>query len=333
MNITRRQRAEGRRQKRGITPPTARCLLPTANAFTLVEMLIVMGIIVLALTLAIPTLRYMTGSKSTQAAENTMAAMLARTRSDAIALQQPQGVLFLLDQATGRTELVEVMKTTSSYPVDPPGVVYLDLVADRDPLFLPPGIGAWTIKDTYLPPPAGTFTDPYVNYRYLGYNPNDTSAITSTTPYTGSIVTDRALIGGVILFDGQGNLLVTPYGFRFLNITVSPAPSTTMTSLATALITTVNPTTPPSGLAPLWPPPSAVVGNPPTIYLRSQLGFVLFDKETFENQERLLSSNFTTFEGNPNSSTSYESTIDSWLDVNTTPLLVNRYDGTLTRAE
>ena len=109
--------------------------------FTLVEMLVVMAIIVLALLMAIPTIRYMTGSKSTQAAENTMAAMLV-LRSDAIALQQPQGVLFLLDLATGRTEVVEVMKTTNSYPTDPTGVVYLDLVADRDPLFLPPGIGA-----------------------------------------------------------------------------------------------------------------------------------------------------------------------------------------------
>lgn len=326
MNTTRGQRAEGRRQKRGITPPTARCLLPTASGFTLVEMLVVMGIIVLALTMAIPTLRYMTGSKSTQAAENTMAAMLARTRSDAIALQQPQGVLFLFDLATGRTELVEVKQTITSY--DPAGVVYLDLVADRDPLFLPPGIGAWTIKDTYVPPPTGAFTDPYLNYRYLGYN-NDTSS--STTPYTGSVITDKAQIGGVILFDGQGNLMVTPYGFRFLNNSVTPA---TATSLASALITITTPSTPPPGLATLWPV-SAGAGIAPTIYLRSQLGFVLFDKETFENQERLLSPTPTYFEGNPSASTSSgaESALDSWLDVNTTPLLVNRYDGTLSRAE
>jgi prepilin-type N-terminal cleavage/methylation domain-containing protein len=293
----------------------------SSPGFTLVEMLVVMGIIVLAITLAIPTIRYLTGSKSQQGAENTMAAMLARTRSDAIGLQQPQGVLFLLDQASGRVELVEVMQTIAPY--DPPGVVYLDLVPDRDPLFLPPGIGAWTIKDTYVPSGVGD-TDPFVNYRYLGYN-NDTT----TNTYTNTVITDRALIGGVILFDGQGNLLVTPYGFRFLNTISTPA---TPTSMAGALIT-IPPSSLPPGLAPLWPTSTGPL-YPPTIYLRSQLGFVLFDKESFENQERLISSSLTNLEGNPlPSSTSNEGVLDPWLDVNTTPLLVNRYDGTLTRAE
>lgn len=329
-NLMRSQKAEGRGQKTGSTLPTAYCLPPTASGFTLVEMLVVMGIIVLAITLAIPTIRFLTGSKSTQAAENTMAAVLARTRSDAIGLQQPEGVLFVLDQTTNRVTLLEVTQTVNSY--DPPGVTYLDLVPDRDPLVLPPGVGAWTIKDTYVP--SGTtvaFTDPFgvsspntSGYRYLGYN-NDTSGGT----YTGSTVTDKALIGGVILFDGQGNLLVTPYGFRLMNTSMTPAQPT---ALAQALINfnaLPAPTPPPT----LWPM-SAAAGYTPTLYLRSQIGFVLFDKETFENQERLLSPTPSNLDGNPMpASTSNEGVLDPWLDVNTTPLLINRYNGTLTRAE
>ena len=48
----------------------------------------------------------------------------------------------------------------------------------------------------------------------------------------------------MILFDGQGNLMVTPYGFRFLNNSVTPA---TPTSLANALIT-IPPASLPPGL-------------------------------------------------------------------------------------
>lgn len=328
MSFNRDQRAEGRGQRSGSILPTAYRLPPSANGFTLVEMLVVMGIIVLALTLAIPTIRYLTGSKSEQTAQNTIAAMLERTRSDAIGLQQPEGVLFVLDQTTNRVTLLEVTQTANSY--DPPGVAYLDLVPDRDTLVLPPGIGAWTIKDTYVPSgdndPFGGASPNTSGYRYLGYNADTTN----TNNYTGLTVTDKAMIGGVILFDGQGNLLVTPYGFRFVNTTVTPPQPT---ALAQALITfATTPTNPnPPGVAnpppQLWPP-SAGIGTPPTLYLRSQLGFVLFDKESFENQQRLINS--TNVEGNYSSG---EPTLDPWLDTNTTPLLVNRYDGTLTRAE
>jgi prepilin-type N-terminal cleavage/methylation domain-containing protein len=266
--------------------------------FTLIEMLVVMGIIVLAMTLAIPSIRYLTGSKSEQAAQNTVAAILARTRSDAIGLQQPTGILFAIDNATDRVVVMEVQQATLSN-----GVVYLDLVPDRDNLLLPPGIRAWTIKDTFLP--SSSFSDPFPGYRYLGFN---------DSTYAGSSTMDKLKLGGVILFDGQGNLLVGQYGFLWVSLTSASTP----TQLAQAAFTT--PPTSPG----LWPVAAGA------IYLRSQVGFALFDRETFQNQQRQLSSPPTNLDGN---SSPGEANLDPWLDVNTTPLLVNRYNGTLTRAE
>lgn len=291
-----------------VRPPAdhSRGRLCHTTGFTLIEMLVVMGIIVLALAMAIPTIRYLTGSKSEQSAENVVAAMLARARSDAIGLQQPMGVLFAIDNASDRDVVMEVQQTIQ--PNDPGGgVVYLDIVPNRDNLLLPPGIRVWTIKDTYT----SGLKDPFPNYRYLGYN---------DSTYASGATMDKLRLGGVILFDGQGNLLVVPYGFRWA---ISSASGTTFTPLSQGAYTT------PSSSPLVWP--SASAGAVPLIYLRSQVGFVLVDRETFQNQERQLPTPpATNFDGNQ---TGGNVALDPWLDVNTTPLLVNRYNGTLTRAE
>jgi type II secretory pathway pseudopilin PulG len=285
-------------------------------AFTLVEMLVVMGIIVIAIAMAVPTIKYLTGSKSEQAAQNAVAAMLARTRSDAIALQQPQGVLFTIDLASDRVTLYQVVQTTLA--TDPAGITYLDLTPDRDPLLLPPGVRAWTIKDPYVPAGIGA-TDPFPGYRYLGFNDNTSNA----KSIYNATATDKALIGGVILFDGQGNLLITPYGFRFLNGGVA-------TALSGALFLGVSQTPQVLPTTTLWPSG----GGGTAYYLRSQAGLVLFDRDAFQTQERQLNASVPTtgLDSNPNG-TSAETALDTWLDQNTTPLLVNRYNGTLTRAE
>jgi prepilin-type N-terminal cleavage/methylation domain-containing protein len=265
------------------------------RGFTLIEMLIVMGIIILAITLAIPTIRALTGSKSTQSAQNTIAAYLASTRSDAIGLQQTRGVIFLLDQTSGRITLAEVGPSQSITQL---GIVVLDLVPDRDPLPLPPGVGAWTIKDRYFPTGAA---DPFPTYRYLGYNP---------TSYTGSTTTDKAMIGGVILFNGYGNVLVSEYGFAFSN-------GSTSTALGNMVFTA------PSATQANWPTTT------PLPYLRSQVGFVLFDRATFQTQQPAGTAN-------PDGNTTTAATINTlndWLDANTTPILVDRYNGTLMVAE
>ncbi|HEY2584340.1 MAG TPA: hypothetical protein VGI81_01095 [Tepidisphaeraceae bacterium] len=279
-----------------------------------------MGVIVLAIAMGIPTIKYLTGSKSEQSAQNAVAAMLARARSDAVALQQPQGVMFVIDAATDRVMLYQVVQSPT-LTTDPAGITYLDLTPDRDPLLLPPGVRAWTILDPFTP--SGSFKDPFPQYRYLGFNNDTSSGVLG--PYSSNAVTDKAMLGGMILFDAQGNLLATPYGFRYLVTTVnsSGVAVTVPSALSGVLFTSVTGTAPalPPGTPNLWPTAA-------NIYLRSQIGLVLVDKDTFQAQQTTA----TNKDGNDKTAGA-EPKIDGWLDQNTTPLLVNRYNGTLTRAE
>lgn len=283
-----------------------------------------MGVIVIAIAMAVPAIRYLTGSKSEQAAQNAVTAMLARARSDAIALQTPQGVLFTIDQATDRVMMYQVVK--SPPPVagspDPVGITYLDLTPDRDPLLLPTGIRALTIKDTYHPT-APVINDPFPPYRYLGYNDatSNSSFIYDNTP------TQKALLGGVILFDAQGNLLVTRYGFRYTATTLGSAGPVTGPTALTGAIFLGAPTNVPTSIR--WP-------DTTNYYIRSQVGLVLVDKDSFHTIEQQAYSGqvATGLDSNPVTPTNAaEQMIDQWLDQNATPLLVNPYSGTLTRAE
>src|SRR5436189_1280404 len=67
-----------------------------ANGFTLTEIMVVLVIIVLLLALAVPAFNLIRGSRSVEGAENQIAAMIGRARSDAIGLQKPFGVMFLM---------------------------------------------------------------------------------------------------------------------------------------------------------------------------------------------------------------------------------------------
>jgi type II secretory pathway pseudopilin PulG len=301
-------------------------------------MLVVMGIIVLVLALAVPTVRLMTGSRSEQAAQNTVAAFLSRTRAEAIGLQQAEGVLFYLDLATDRITLAQVWPAT----IQPSGLsspvpVYLDLVPDRDTLVLPSGIRLWTIKDQIPSSSVNAIADPLdptkkgYYYRYLGYNPTLYPAGTVAT------TTDKAVIGGVILFDGHGQVATQQYGFEYCYLPLTTPPTTT--GVPTALAQLVFSTTNSNAIAGdksqaswVWPAPS----TSPRPYLRSQVGFVLFNREVFLNTIG-TSSTLQFTDGNyPTSSApsaSIEQDLDTRLDQNATPLLVNRFNGTLTRGE
>src|SRR4051812_14860801 len=78
------------------------------GAFTLTELLIVIGIIVLVAIIAIPAFRTMTGSRSTEAAHNQLSGLLGQVRGEAISLQQIRGVAFFLVPETKRVQAVIV---------------------------------------------------------------------------------------------------------------------------------------------------------------------------------------------------------------------------------
>src|SRR3954468_996764 len=84
------------------------------RAFTLTEILIVISLIVLMLGLAVPAFNLIRGGRSTDSAENQVAAMLGHARADAIGLQQPHGILFFIDPSTDRVNVAEVY--AADYP-------------------------------------------------------------------------------------------------------------------------------------------------------------------------------------------------------------------------
>jgi len=288
------------------------------HGFTLVEMLVVIAIIVLAMTLAIPALRSLTGSRSIDAAENKVTSYIAMTRSEAIGLQRVEGVLFFLDTTTDHVNCVAVTETPSQVS-DIPGVTYLDVVPDRDPISLPSGTRLWTIKDSIPTSMNPAFVEPLPNSRFLGFNwygsPIDDPATLGTL---------SAIPGGVILFDGHsGQLTSRLYGFRFALNASNTKPPSGLGRLCFANSPTLD-----TMAIPNWPPPPPNSGSKPA--LLSQVGLVLFDRDTFANQPFIISGSVDQNDvtGGPT-----EMATDAWLDANATPVFVNRYDGTLMRAE
>jgi prepilin-type N-terminal cleavage/methylation domain-containing protein len=70
------------------------------RGFTLTELLVVIGIIVLMLAFAIPMFNIMSGDRSVEGGQNVLSAMLQRARTRAIAVQERRGVLIFEDPAT-----------------------------------------------------------------------------------------------------------------------------------------------------------------------------------------------------------------------------------------
>lgn len=87
---------------------------PTPNiqsrrGFTLTEILIVIGLIVLIMALAVPAFNAITGSRSVDAGENLVAAMLGRARAEAIRNHRVAGVAIFYDRASERTAMAIVV--------------------------------------------------------------------------------------------------------------------------------------------------------------------------------------------------------------------------------
>lgn len=285
-------------------------------AFTLVELLVVMGVMLLAITLSIPVIRILTGSRSQEAAQNDISSYLAYARTKAMGLQQTEGVLFYLDTTTDRVNCAAVIQ--SSQVGDPTGVTFLDLDTSVNPMPLPAGVRLWTTKDQPPLQPV-TYADPFGNPppRYLGFNELEGGA----SPNQPSILSSMlAIPGGVILFDGYGRVTFARYGFRYVN-----AGTNKLTAFGQLVFGVASTQTPP----PIWPSVSDVNSN--ANYLCSQTGLVLFDRETFQNQMQQANVTPPLLDSNQTGTT--ETTIEQWLDVNTTPLFVNRYDGNLMRGQ
>jgi type II secretory pathway pseudopilin PulG len=317
-------------------------------AFTMTELLIVIALIVLLLALAIPAFSFITGSKSVDGAVNQISAFLGRARSEAIGLQEVRGVMFFIDPATERVTLAMVHQTTAPKGAAPDFIhdinpsdgtddidVYLDLVPDADFLPLPPGISAQFVDDAFINNAGVRQDDGYVGFNNTGKTGSANTTLTNAP-------TPSVRFGGVILFDGNGRLISRTFGFR----TRQPdSGAATFTQPADGNATLMGKLlyrgtdTERNGnihLVPDFLPWQTTSASPATnnTPLKSQFGFVLFERDLFtsaggnDTDPELLTNN-TTYTANSNAEVKEE----AWLDSNASPVLINRYNGTVIRGE
>jgi len=312
----------------------------TATGFTLVEILVVVVIILLMLGLAIPVLHVITGSQSEAGAANIIASMLGRARSDAIGLQKPIGVAFIYNPSTQIQTMAEVEFPTcpawvtglqvpnlgyvsvtgpssfnSQTNTVTPGLTYYYINASGNTtaytLSAPPGTPAQTAYGGLQPvygPPLEIKVDTDLQQLPSGVS---VQTVCNGTFSNGQRNSDGYLIVGVILFDGQGRLTSIPYGISAYSL------------LSTS--SGVNTSFPNSGGVGVLNYSGTIVqyGVP------SQFGLVLYQRNAFVSQN-FPTADPTYFGGGYGSDQLAEET---WLDQNATPLLINRYTGTLIRAE
>jgi prepilin-type N-terminal cleavage/methylation domain-containing protein len=314
--------------------------------FTLTEILIVIGIIVLMIAIAVPTFNILRGNRSVDAAVNQVTALLGRARSEAIGLQTSEGVFFFRDLKTDRYTAALVRETPSQpSDVNAPSVdVFLDLVHEAEFLPMTPGVGVQLVDDCEAK------TDASGQPRrqddgYIGYN---------TTAYTPSLVTPPIKVadtpvryGSVILFDANGRLVRRAYGFR---CTVQNGAAFVYTDMGRLLYNKKISDPAPAGaqdIIPYYPvgstPPAADPAKVPYM-AHSEFGLVLFDLENFKNKftseggrERDVqylplppASIVGTYDPTVGPTSPYsEKQEEDWFDANGRQLLVNRYNGTV----
>ncbi|MGH7180175.1 MAG: pilus assembly FimT family protein [Tepidisphaeraceae bacterium] len=312
------------------------------SAFTLIELLVVIGLIVLLLAIAVPAFNLINGSRSVEGATNQLSAMLGQIRADAINQQSPAGVLFFYDQAASRTRMIPVQRAThnafrTANPQTGTPMSYQlgDFVkytiggADRSFVYksLTPGNAAptgaagdpnWAESGLWFvdlaPDRDSLDLPPGVGAQCIYNDPNSFDLLGNPTG-------DRYIRQcGLLMFDGTGKLTSVVYGihpYSKLGQRLAMAPN------------------------------DLAILNSTTAYnpnFRSQFGLVLYDLESAKNavpyRERDCVATMNSLSGitPPTDPPAYtanspEYLEEAWLDANATPLLVNRYNGTLVKGE
>ena len=325
-------------------------------AFTLTEILIVIALIVLIIALAVPAFSYITGSRSVDAGENLVSAMLSRARSQAMQSNRVAGVAFFRDTVKDRTAMALVVpaaqrnavasepsgmeqykswKTKQEDGISPvdykPGDVVIALVD-----MPPPNAGkkgtklfvcneAHTATTTNKPPTSpwwGTLdeqeVDSLVGYEFQYLPPGvSVQTINDPDPTGSNTQRDRYLRNGLILFGGDGSLLHRAY-------VIGVPPNTD--SDQTHLFRMMNFDKRAGALQ------TTAVGANIAFPIYSQLGVVVYDEQNFRtaggSNDDPLNDNAAIGAANYN-----EVPEELWLDREALSLLVNRYNGTLVRGE
>jgi type II secretory pathway pseudopilin PulG len=298
--------------------------LATSNyspAFTLVEMLTVLGIIILILATAIPVWNTLTGNHSLAAAQNEVASALAVARADAISTRQVTGIFFFIDPATDAVALAEVQADPQGGTNATGATTYTpqNICAGANNLFANYGsynngpLNALELVNYYVPPPPTSAANPgpgtFTYYRDVTILPanvgialynNTYGYYYSPTSPVGGQPFDRYTRLGAILFDATGQVISIPFAVQVTRTT--PYYYTTVSD-KTVEITPVSQlgrrlglfganqnTTNTNGTGDLASDiqtgaTAHTPATPPVYPLISQVGLLFYDRDAFLNQK------------------------------------------------
>jgi prepilin-type N-terminal cleavage/methylation domain-containing protein len=230
------------------------------RAFTMIELLIVIGIIVLMLAIVVPVISALQGSNVQASAQNQIASALGSARTDAMYNRQITGVMFFPDVNTMQVYMVEVQaqpqagggNTFLPGSPNPNGTIpitALEIVNHWDPTLTPP---QYVYDREVIALPKGVGLALY----------NDQQSQTTL---------DRYIRVGVILFDPHGSVISLPWGVPSANY--APNATTPANQLNNAYLERNFGTTPIPDFA----------GQVPKYTLNSNVGFALYDLDAYRS--------------------------------------------------
>jgi Tfp pilus assembly protein FimT len=330
------------------------------RAFTLIEILIVIGLIVLIIALAVPAFSFITGSRSVDAGENLVSAMLGRARAEAIRNNRIAGVAFFRDAVSQRAAMALVVPAPErgSLAPEPPGLeqykswrqfqengttatqytegdVVIVLAMDNDvtPAKLTTQLFvcklAHTSSATSGPPANATYwgtldqaeIDTLAGYEYQLLPPGVGAQTVNDPDPTPGVVGGGAPAAGRDRYIRTGMILFDGSGaLMHRKYTISPPPNT---NDPTKLFFIMGYDQRGGALN------NTAVGAAVAYPLFSQLGVVLYDEELFKTAGG--DDTDPTVDNAAYNTT--EISEESWLDQNSLSLMINRYNGTLVRGE
>jgi prepilin-type N-terminal cleavage/methylation domain-containing protein len=311
----------------------------SSRGFTLTELLIVIGLIVLLIAMAVPAFNAITGSRSVEAARNKVQAMLGRARNEAINRNAQIGVAFFRDAELGSVGMQLVVVATAdvngaeAYQAWSALGNYQPAAGDKE---------ADRVYALVLDSTEGVAgTGKYVVMRFdavAASGPSAGGAVTPTlamtTPWSPvfagttssldfgveylpagigcqlvndpkGVATDKYVQTGMIVFDEQGKLVSTAFSI----------PSTSALGVRLKL-------------------GGELKGN------ASQLGVMLYEQEQLAGQTDYTPGDYCyyvpTLQPGPTaySGTSPDESVEeTWISNNALHLLVDRYTGTLIKVE
>lgn len=343
---------------------------PLRSAFTLTEMLVVISLIVLLIALAVPAFSFITGARSVEGAQNVVSAMLARARSEAVSRQSAFGVAFYRDPVNERSAMLLLVGPgdtgANDYNGWRAGVDYKvgDIVYFRASSTREANLGNNPIATPYTLPATPTFTAQSVAEKYVVVKYRCITNHTSSAAVTPPDPDSNAAPPAAFAFRQNGNWIeesaveLAPFasdveylpvgvGLQLVNDArgfaatndeyvrtgiIMFGPDGQLMSSAYQIVGTSALGSTLIGLTAVQNIPAFVDGTNPAFF--TSPGLVLYDLENFSNAPGDDADiRYAVGVGATPAIPATEKIEETWLSNNARLLLVNRYNGTLVRAE